>query len=254
MSYRTSEASGAGGEAPPAQKSFPARALGVLLSPTSAFEEIAVRPDFLGPLMVLIVGAIAVAEIMLWKIGMAQIIRNSLQVSGRARSLTPDQMDQAVRRGAAIAGILAHLGAVLGPPIFLALAAGVGLLILNGIFGVRASFKPVFSVTCYADLPAVIGDLMAIAMILFGDPSRFNPQSPIPTNPGFFLDPLTTPRALYSLAGSLDLLTFWFLALLAVGLARVSRGQVKARSIFLAYLAVWLVLVLGKAGLAMMTS
>ncbi len=249
----TSDSSPLPGEAPAERSSFPARAVGVLFNPVSAFDEIVARPDSLGPLLVLIAASIAVAETMLAKIGLANIILHSLQQSGRARHMTPDQLNQVVGNSSAIVGVMTHVGAVVGPPIFMAVTAGVGLLILNGIFGARAGFNSVFSVTCYAALPVVIGDLMAIALILFGDPNHFNPQAPIPTNPAFFLDPAATSRPLYALASSLDLLTFWFLGLLAVGLSRLSRGRVKARNIFLAYFVVWLALALGKAGLAIVS-
>ena len=37
-------------------------------------------------------------------------------------------------------------------------------------------FKNVFSVVCYANLPSILGALMAIALVLFGDAGAFNPQ------------------------------------------------------------------------------
>ncbi len=232
------------------QNSFGARALGVLLDPTTTFDEIAAQPNYWGPLIVLMAGSVALTETLTSKIGIRNIILRSLHQSGQARHMTPEQLDQALRNATAVAHVLTPVGAVVGPPIFLALAAGVGLLILRGIFGAQASFKTIFSVTCYAALPTVIGDLMGMAVLLFGDLSRLNPQSPIPTSLGFFLDSASTPRPLYALASSLDLLTFWFLALVAVGLSRASRGQVKAKTIFAIYFGIWLVLTLGKMGLA----
>jgi hypothetical protein len=229
---------------------FLARALDVLLNPTGAFDQIASRPDYLGPLIVVTAGSVALTEVMLAKIGLRTIIRRALEQSGRASHLTTRQLDQQVRLAASAAAVFTHLGAVVGPVIFLALTAGVGLLVLRGIFGARAGFKDTFSVTCYAALPLVIGDLMGIAVILFGNPNRFNPQSPIPTNLGFFLNPASTSRPLYALATSLDLLTFWFIALLALGLARVSRGAVKSTTLFLVFLGIWLVLTLGRVGVA----
>jgi len=130
--------------------------------------------------------------------------------------------------------------------------AGFGVLVLNGLFNQRARFKELFSVTCYAYMPHIVGGAMAIAIMFFGDPDAFNPRSPAPTNPGFFLNPISTSQAVSLLAGSLDFITLWFLVLLAMGLSRISRKKVKAGSIFMTYCGAWLLLVIVKVGFALL--
>jgi len=66
------------------------------------------------------------------------------------------------------------------------------------------------------------------------------------------MNPLTTSHAVFALATSLNFIIFWFLALLAIGLSRVVRKEVKAGSIFLVYLGAWVLVVAAKVGLAMM--
>jgi hypothetical protein len=92
---------------------------------------------------------------------------------------------------------------------------------------------------------------MALAVILFGDPDHFNAQNPLPSNVGFFLNPLEVSKPLYALASSADFITIWFLILLGVGLSEGTGRKVKPLSIFLVYAGFWLIWVLGKAGLAM---
>jgi len=142
--------------------------------------------------------------------------------------------------------------AVVGVPIFLLIIAGFGLLVMNVFFGEKASFKQVFSVTCYADMPGILGMLMGVTVVIFGDPSSFNPQSPAPTNLGFFLNPLTTSHAFMALANSLDFIIVWFLILLAIGLSRVSRKKVASGSIFMTYVGAWLLVIIAKVGFAML--
>ena len=84
----------------PPRGSFPERFLGVFISPNAAFLDIARKPDFIAPLIVGIVAAVAVTETMLAKIGMDRIIRLSLEQSGRASRMTPEQIRQAVEQGA----------------------------------------------------------------------------------------------------------------------------------------------------------
>lgn len=142
--------------------------------------------------------------------------------------------------------------ALLGFPIFLLIVAALGLLALNVFFGQHAKFKDVFSVTCFANLPTILGALMAIAVIIFGDSDAFNAQNPAPTNLGFFMNPLTTSHVVYALASSLNFIIFWFLVLLAIGLSRVAHKQVKAGTIFLVYLGAWVLVVAAKVGFASM--
>jgi hypothetical protein len=232
----------------PAQ-SFPQRLLGVFISPGETFEDVARRPGFWAPLITIVVGALAVIETMLWKIGLERIARMQLEQSGQASRMSPDQIDQALRLAVRVGGITTRVFGILGPPIVLLIIAGLGLLILNPILGAQAKFKTVFSLVCYADLVSLLGSLMAVAMILFGDPEQFNVENPVPSNVGFFLNPREVSKPLYSLASSADILTIWLLILLGVGLSKATGGKVKPLPIFLLYVGIWLVWVLGKAGL-----
>ena len=235
----------------PAQ-SFPERLMGIFISPVETLADVARKPDFVAPLILGVLGAIAVTETMLWKIGMERIIRTSIEQSGRASSMSPEQMDQAVHQGARIGGILAHLGGIVVPPIALLIIAGLGLLIVNLIFGAQTKFKKVFSLICYANLVSLLGSLMAVAVILFGDPDHFNAQNPVPSNVGFFLNPREVSKPLYSLASSADIFTIWLLILIAVGLAEGTGRKVKPLTIFLVYAGFWVVWILVKMGLSML--
>ena len=235
----------------PAQ-SFPERLMGIFISPVETLADVARKPDFVAPLILAVLGAIAVTETMLWKIGMERIVRTSIEQSSRASSMSPEQMDQAVRQGAKFGAIFAHIGGIVAPPIALLIIAGLGLLIVNLILGAQAKFKTVFSLVCYANLVTLLGALMAVAVILFGDPDHFNAQNPVPSNVGFFLNPHEVSKPLYSLASSADIFTIWLLILLAVGLAEGTGRKVKPLSILLLYAGFWVVWILVKAGLAML--
>jgi len=236
----------------PAQ-SFPKRLIGVFISPAGTLADVARKPGFVAPLIALVLGAIAVTETILWKIGPERIIRMTYEQSSRASSMSPAQMDQAVRQGAPIAAIFMHIAAVVSAPIFLLIVAGLGILIVNLIFGAQTKYKTVFSLACYANLVALLSSLMAAVVNLFGDPDHFNPQNPVPTNVGFFLNPLEVSKPLYALASSVDIFTIWLLILLAIGLSEGTERKVKPLPIFLVYAVFWGIWILLKVGLAMLT-
>jgi len=231
--------------------SFPERLLGIFISPVETLADVARKPGFVAPLIAIVLGAIAVTETMLWKIGMERIVRMSIEQSSRASSMSPDQMDQAVRQGARIGGIFAHIGGIVFPPIVLLIVSGLGLLIVNLIFGAQAKFKTVFSLVCYANLVSLLSSLMAVAMILFGDPDHFNAQNPVPGNVGFLLNPREVSNSLYTVASTTEIFTIWLLILIAVGLAEGTGRKVKPLSIFLVYAGFWVIWILVKVGLSL---
>lgn len=242
----------------PPSKSFLERFIGVFVSPGETFADIVRKPDWIAPLVVLVLATVAMMETMLAKIGVAAIIRNSLAQSKQGAQMSPDQIQQAVEKGAGITAIIMHVTGFLAVPIVLLIIAGIGMLIVSGIFGGSVKFKTALSVAAYANLVSILGALMGIALILFGDPEHFNPQSPLPTNLGFFLDAQSTSKPLMALANSLDVFTLWFMALLGVGFAKAGsseadRRTLKPMSVFLTFFGLWVILVLIKMGWAMVT-
>lgn len=235
-----------------APKSFVSRVVGVFVSPGETFADIVRRPDIVAPLVVGILATVAFSEIMLAKIGMERIVRMQLEQSGRMSSMTPDQIDQAVSQGAKFGAIITHAIGLLGAPIGILIVAAVGLGIANLIFGAKTKFGTAFSVTAYAGMVSVLGALIGILVMLFGDPEHFNPSAPIPTSLAFFMDQAHTSKALFALATSLDLFTFWYLAVLGIGFAATTGYRSKASSVFFAFFAVWAVYVLAKVGIAAM--
>jgi len=248
MSTPAPPVSGDALEAPP-HMSFPARLAGVFVSPRQTFADIARRPDFIAPLILLILAVIAVSEVMLWKIGIERIVRTQVEHSSRASSMTPEQMQQAVEQGARIGSIFAHAGFVF-VLIGTLIVAGVCLAVTNAIFGGKVKFKTAFAITCYASMVTLVSSIIAILLIMFGDVEHFDPQNPGPTNLGFFLNPTDTPKPLMSLAASLDVFTLWFIILLGIGFSEATSRRVKPMPLTLTIFGLWAVWVLAKMGLA----
>jgi len=232
--------------------SFLSRALGVFISPGRAFESIVHKPDFIAPLIVAIVAAIAITETMMAKIGMERIVRKSIELSSRASQMSAEQLQQAAHQGATIGAIIARVAELVGVPIYLLVVAAVGLFIVNVIFGAATNFKVDLSVVCYANLVGLVGAVLALVVIFFGDPEQFNPQNFIPSNAGFFLNPHEVSKPLYTIATSFDIFTAWFLVVASIGLSIATARKVRPVPIFLTFFGLWLVWVLAKAGLSML--
>jgi len=238
----------------PQAESFFSRAIGIFISPGRAFESIVRRPDFLAPLIIAMVGSIVMIEAMLEKIGAGRIIRQALEISGKAAQMTPEQLDQTISRVAGFTAISMRAGAILSVPIYVLVIAAVGLFIVNVIFGASANFKTCFAVVSYAGLVLLVGVGLVLVMVFMGDVEQFNPENPVPSTVGFFLNPRETSKALYAIASSFDIFRVWFIALSSLGLSGATGKKVGSAAIFLTYLGIWVLLVLGKAGWAPLMS
>jgi len=232
--------------------SFFSRALDIFISPGRAFDSIVKRPDFIAPLIVGVVGSIALIEVILQKIGAGRIIRQSMEMSGKAAQMTPEQLDQTVQKVAGFTAISMRVGAVIFVPIFLLVIAAVGLFIANVIFGASADFKTCFSVVCWANLVLQVGVILGIVITLFGDPEQINMENPIPSTVGFFLNQRETSKVLYVMASSFDIFRVWFIVLCSMGLSAAAGKKVGTTAILLTYFGIWMLIVLGKVGFAAM--
>ena len=240
---------------PPSEEKAPAdsflnRALNIFISPGRAFDSIIQRPDFIAPLILTIVGSGVFIEAIIQKIGVTRIIRHAIEAGGKAQQLSPEQLDQTVNRAAAFTAISMRVFGTLGIPIFLLIIAAAGLLIANVIFGGSAKFKTCFAVVCYSNLVLQLAVVLGLIMVFMGDPEQFNPENPTPTTLGFFLNPREISKVVYVLASSFDILRVWFIALASMGISRATEKRVGTTAIFLAYLGLWILIVLGHAGMA----
>jgi hypothetical protein len=233
-------------------KSFFERLVGVFVSPGVTFADIARKPDFIAPLIVMAVLGLAGTELFLSKIGMEPVLRWALQHSSRTSSMSPDQIEQTVARIVPIYSWVARGSGVLWMPLVALVSALIGLVAVNSIFGGRISFKTAYAIACYAYLVNLIYYLLAMLMTFVGDPDHIisNPQNPTPTSPGFFLNPLESSKPVLALAGSIEIFTLWYLVLLGIGFSEGAVRKVRFTPMFLIFLGAWLIWVLIKTGLA----
>jgi hypothetical protein len=84
------------------------------------------------------------------------------------------------------------------------------------------------------------------------DPAAFNLQNSAPTNPGYFMDPGSSPF-LYSVATSIDIFMIWTLLLTALGLGIITK-KLKFSTTATVVLGWYAVFVFGSAAIAALLS
>lgn len=232
-----------------AEMSAASRCFGVFTEPVKTFASIARKPDFLAPLIAMIVISIATAEILLHRVGAEQIARWTIEHSGRASTMSPEQLQNAVHRTTPMFAISTHVGGVVGAPIFIFIMAVIGMFIMKLVYGRPVRFKSAFSLAAYADLPMFLAAILGILVIWFGDPGSINPHNLTPTNIGFFMS-ASASKPLLSVGTSIDFFSFWLMGLLGIAFASTTSNKIKPRSVFLCFLGMWVIYVLVKTGLA----
>ena len=224
------------------------RITGVFFDPKKTFEDIAKRPTWIVPVVLIMIFALAVSMTMGQRIGWERIVRHGMEASSRAQQMTPEQREQGVAMGVKIASIMGYVGIIFVPVIYV-IMAGVLLGVASGIFSAGVRFKQVFAVVCYASLTGVIQSILTIVVICLKNPDEFNSQNPLAFNPAAFMDP-DKNKFLYSLATSLDLFSFWTILLMAVGLKAAAGKKLSFGGALFAVVLPWAVYVLGKSALA----
>jgi hypothetical protein len=226
------------------------RIVGVFFEPSKTFADIAQRPGWIVPMVLVILAAIGAVAVMSQRIGWERILRHQMETNTRMQQMTPEQKEQSLAVQMKFASVGSYAGVIAGVPIVNLVVAAVLLGIAGGIMSGGMRFKQVFAVVCYSGLPGVISAILTIVVIFLKNPDDFNYQNALAFNVGAFLDPNATSKFVYSLAGSLDLFVIWTILLMATGLKAAAGKKLTFTGALVAVVAPWAVVVLGKAAMA----
>jgi hypothetical protein len=226
------------------------RIVGVFFEPTKTFKDIAERPTWIVPMILVILAVIGVTTVMSQRIGWDRILRHQMETSSRAQQMSAEQREQQLAISEKFASVGAYVGALIGVPVADLIIAAVLLGIAGGLMGGGMRFKQVFAVVCYSGLPGIVSAILTVVVIFLKNPDDFNVQNPLAFNLGAFMDPNTASKFVYSLATSLDLLVFWMILLIATGLKAAAGKKLTFTGALMAVLLPWAVWVLGKAAVA----
>jgi len=216
------------------------RIIGVIFSPDVTMASIAKRPDWVLPLVLLLITSLAAGIIIAPRVDFASAARESMEQNKNA---TPEQVEKAVKITTSMGKVFSYLSPVLSL-IGLLVIAGV-LLLAFRLLGGEGDFKQAFSVTCYASIPSIIKSVITLIVILARG-SLIPAQelaTLVRTNLGFLADYKTHPMA-FALYSSFDIFSVWFLFLLIIGFAYLSRlSKAKSAAIIIS---LWVVVLLLK--------
>jgi len=232
---------------PPAGMSEISRLTGVFFEPGKTFEDIAQRPTFIVPLLLVMVFSLVYMTFYSQHVGWERQVRHQIETSKQAAQQTPEQREQAIQIGAKFAPIVGYAIPIIVPVIYVIISAV--LLGVVKIMSAPTTFKQVFAVMSYSGITGIVFMLLAIAVMFMKSPDDFDLQNPLAFNLGAALDP-NGSKFLYTLGTSLDVFVIWRIILIALGLKAAGGKNMSFTGALMAVLIPWLLWILCAAALA----
>ena len=198
------------------------RMAGAIFAPVSTFSEIARFPDWVIPIVLFTILAVASSFVVVPHLDMESGIRRQLE----AQHKSPEKIERAMEFASKIKTFVPYIALVMTPIVFLAVAAV--FLIAFKLFAGEGTFPQYQAVVLYGWIPMHLQGLISTAIVstrgLIGQEEM---MSIVRSNPGFLVDAHSAAIP-FALLSSIDVFTIWTLVLLTIGcafVARISRGK-----------------------------
>ncbi len=223
----------------------------VYFEPSRLFQEIAQKPNWFLPLLVVSLVTLLSVSVFLNAVGMENVVRQQLTASSQyqeaSKEAQQEMLDNALHSPLSSTIFkIAPLFPVISIWVFTLLLTGIlmGVLILAGK---QLKFSKLYSVCCHSFFATslISSPLLVIVSSLAGDPGELDLQNPLQSNLGFLLDAKQNP-ALHSLASSLDFFSLYAIFLLSLGISKITKRTSMGGALSVVG-GLWLVWVLGKA-------
>ncbi len=244
--------SGAQADAAAAPTSFAQRLIGIYFEPTRTFAEVSRNRSWLGIFIILAVLAMGMSYVLNTRIDRETRIRKSLEMSPIK---IPEEKKEEVVKAALERepGIMERFNFVFAPisifVIYLIVAAA--LLLVFVLMGAGLTFKDTLTVSWWGmGPPGIIFTVLSIVLMYLKDPDKLelDPSMNVASNLGILVADHKAHPVLASLLSSIDVFTFWSIALLSIGFAAFSNGKLTTKKAATSVIGLWLLWVLGKAG------
>lgn len=225
------------------------RLFGVLFSPRQTFRDIARRPSWVAPIVLLSILGLGVGGVMNQRVDWESFIRQQAEKSPRFAQLSEDQKQRAIGMQAKIAPMIGYGFGLCGPALVALILAGIYLGVFNLFAGAGLRFGQSFGIVSHALMPSAIASVLAILTMLFKSHGDVDPERILASNVAALL-PSDVPRWQVSLGSSLDLFWIWALMLMGIGYASTNPMKISTGKAVGLVFGPWAVWVLVKVGWA----
>lgn len=230
------------------------RLIGVFFSPKATFEDIARKPSWIAPILVMMILGVVSVSALNSHFDWRDYITQQIEKSPRAANLSPEQKQQQIDMSAKFSPTVAYVMGVVMPLLAVLVIAGVLLLAYNVLAGAGISYSASLSVVAHSIFPTVVVGTFLFLLVLFLKPvGAFDLDNPVATNLAALL-PESVSKGLVAIGKNIDLLEIWKLLLLGMGFACLNPKKLKGGKSYTIVISVFLVYVLCRAGIAFIFS
>lgn len=192
-----------------APKNVVERIIGIFTDPRATMEDIAARPTWVVPLIIVVIASTA-AGFLLKDV----IVENTIS---QMQAKNPNIPAEQLATTETWTRIMSWVGALVFTPLFFVVLAAVFLFVGNTVLGGEARFKTVFSMFCWSGMISLVSSIVNIPVML----SRGSAESA--TSLASLLSPDDNKSVLFHFLSQIDLFTIWWLVVLGFGMAAVYR-------------------------------
>jgi hypothetical protein len=226
------------------------RITGVIVNPTRTFAEIARRPTWVAPFVMLCVLSIVVSGLIAQKTDWRSFFERQMSKNARLDQMPQDQKDRMLENQVKYAPKFAFAFGTIFTAVFVLFMTLVYWGAFNLFNGAALPFKTAFGIVSHAFVPLIISSLLAIIILVIKPRGDVDPEHFLASNLAAFL-PDDAPKWLEALGKSLELFWIWTMALVAIGFSAANQKKIKPAGAFLTVFGLWAVWVLGKVAWAM---
>ena len=221
------------------------RLIGVFVSPKEAFADIARRPRWWVPMVLLMIATVATLVTYSQRVGWERITRQAIEQNANTQNMSAQQREQIIERGTQAAKYFAYVGAI-GPAVFMVLTSALLVFIVDSLMGGAIGFNRMMGIIGYASMPGVLYTALVILVMYLKSPEDFDLNNPLAFNAAVFL-PDGSARWLVILLSSFDLFSFWRIGLMGMGITAAA-PKIRFGKALVAVLFLWGVYVLVRTG------
>lgn len=190
--------------------SMMAKIMGIFLDPKRTFRSLTAKPDFVVPLIIVVLASF----IFTW-IAWPVIQASSLELTRQnlyERGMEQEQIDKVIEQQKKFGGIWGLAGAPVSVLIITFILAGILLFAGNIVLGGDASYLQMLSVFCYASLISVISYAVRTALILAKGTIK------VYTSLAVFMPADLSDTVWFKIANIFDVFVIWKIVVIAIGM------------------------------------
>jgi hypothetical protein len=228
-----------------------ARVIGVFFSPHPTFADIARRPSWIVPVVMLSIISTGICLMLAQKVNWENVAAKRIDQGPQAEQLKPEERQQRIALGVKISRIALYVAGPAGNLIAVAFFAAIFLGAFNLFAGAGVRYGTAMGIVSHAFVPTFISGILGIVVLAVKTPDTLDPEHLLATNLGEFLSG-DAPKWLVKAAASVDIFVIWILALIAIGFAAAAPKKVstaKAMSIVFGIYVAYRLIVVGWAAI-----